>query len=205
MIRVMVVDDHAVVRSGLSAIIGAQDDMTVVAEGSDGAQAVELCRLHAPDVVLMDLQMPGVGGAEATRLICQEHARTRVIVVTTFDGDEDIYRALQAGARAYLLKGMNRFELVEAIRRVHHGERVIPPEVAGKLAARVAGNELTARELDVLRLVVAGQSNREIARTLSLTEGTVKSYLKSVFGKLEVEDRTQAATTALRRGIVRLE
>lgn len=205
MIRVMVIDDHAVVRSGLSAIIGTQADMTVIAEGSDGNQARELCRRYAPDVVLMDLQMPGLGGVEATRLICAEHTRTRVIVVTTFDGDEDIYRALQAGARAYLLKGMDRTELIEAIRRVHHGERVIPPTVAGKLAARVAGSELTPRELDVLRLVVAGQSNREIARTLALTEGTVKSYLKSVFGKLEVEDRTQAATTALRRGIVRLE
>lgn len=179
--------------------------MKTIAEAADGSEAVALYRLHLPDVVLMDLRMPKTDGVAATQKICESFPDARVIALTTFDGDEDIYRALQSGARAYLLKGMNRHELLDAIRRVHKGERVIPQSVAVKLAERMTGNELTPRETDVLRLIVRGHSNRDIAGALKLTEGTIKSYVKNVLSKLGVEDRTQAAIAAVRRGIIHLE
>ena len=204
-IRVMVVDDHKIVRQGLVALINTEAELTVVAEGADGQQAVALFRQHQPDVTLMDLRMPVLGGVEATKLIRQEFPAARIIVLTTFDGDEDIYRAVQAGAQSYLLKGVSFEELTDAIRTVHAGHRRLPAAVAERLAARLAGEELTAREVQVLELIVRGNSNKEIGAALSISEATVKSHINSLLSKLGVTDRTQAATTALQRGIVHLD
>lgn len=204
-IRVLVVDDHQIVRQGLVALINSEPGLKVVAEAADGAQAVELFRQHRPDVTLMDLRLPGMGGVEATRAIRREFAAARIIVLTTYDGDEDIYRALQAGAQGYLLKGMSFDELLAAIRTVHAGARRIPAPVAERLAERIAGQELTGRELQVLELIVKGRSNREISTALAISEATVKSHINSLLGKLGVSDRTQAATSALQRGIIHLD
>ena len=204
-IRVMIIDDHQIVRQGLVALLNTEPGLTVVAEGADGQQAVELFRQHQPDVTLMDLRMPVLSGVEATKAIRKEAPQARIIVLTTFDGDEDIYRALQAGAQSYLLKGVSFEELTEAIRTVHAGQRRIPAAVAERLAERMAGEELTAREVQVLRLIVRGNSNKEIGVALSISEATVKSHINSLLGKLGVADRTQAATTALQRGIVHLD
>jgi two-component system NarL family response regulator len=204
-IRILLVDDHAVVREGLAAMISRRADMQVVAEAENGARAVELARQHKPDVILMDLRMPQMSGVEALARIRAEQPEARVIVLTTFDGDEDIYRALQAGARAYLLKDTPRDELLEAIRAVHAGQKRLPLEVAAKLAERVTAPELTPRELEVLRLIVAGNSNKEIGAVLSIAEGTVKIHVNNLLGKLGVADRTQAVTEALKRGIVHLD
>jgi len=204
-IRVLIVDDHPVVREGLAAMINRRPDMEVVAEAVNGREAVELCRRHRPDVTLMDLRMPVMGGVEATQAIRREFSDARIIVLTTYDGDQDIYRALQAGARAYLLKDAPREELLEAIRAVHAGQRHLPPLVAGRLADHLAGNDLTAREQEVLELIAAGKSNREIGADLSITESTVKVHVNNILGKLGVHDRTQAVTTALQRGIVHLK
>jgi two-component system NarL family response regulator len=204
-IRILLADDHAVVREGLAAMISRRADMQVVAEAENGARAVELARQHKPDVILMDLRMPQMSGVEALARIRAEQPEARVIVLTTFDGDEDIYRALQAGARAYLLKDTPRDELLEAIRAVHAGQKRLPLEVAAKLAERVTAPELTPRELEVLRLIVAGNSNKEIGAVLSIAEGTVKIHVNNLLGKLGVADRTQAVTEALKRGIVHLD
>ena len=204
-IRVMVVDDHQIVRQGLVALINTETDLTVVAEGADGQQAVELFRQHQPDVTLMDLRMPVLGGVEATKLIRQAAPTARIIVLTTFDGDEDIYRALQSGAQSYLLKGVSFEDLTEAIRTVHAGQRRIPAVVAERLAERLTGEVLTAREVQVLELIVRGNSNKEIATALVISEATVKSHVNSLLSKLGVADRTQAATTALQRGIVHFD
>ena len=204
-IRVLIADDHFVVRMGLAAVIGTQPDITVVAEATNGKQAIELFREHRPDVTLMDLRMPEVDGLEAITAIRGEFPESRFIVLTTYDGDEDIYRALQAGARAYLLKDMLRDGLVEAIRAVHAGQRRIPAEVASRLAERMNRTELTARELEVLRLIVEGKSNKAIAAELSIAEGTVKIHINNILSKLGVSDRTQAATFALQRGIIHLD
>jgi len=204
-IRVMVVDDHKIVRQGLVALINTEPDLTVVAEGSDGQQAVELFRQHKPDVTLMDLRMPRLSGVEATKAIRQQSPTARIIVLTTFDGDEDIYRALQAGAQSYLLKGVSFEDLTDAIRTVHAGQRRIPAAVAERLAERMAGEELTGREVQVLELIVRGKSNKEIGAALSISEATVKSHINSLLSKLGVADRTQAATTALQRGIIHLD
>lgn len=200
----MVVDDHHIVRQGLVALLNTVPDMTVVAEASDGQEAMELFRRYRPDVTLMDLRLPVLSGVEALTRIRQEFPTARVIVLTTFDGDEDIYRALQAGARGYLLKGMFGDELMDAIRAVHAGKSRIPPAVAERLALRMGGQELTARELDVLKLIVSGKSNKEIGAELKISEATVKTHINSILSKLNVSDRTQAATTALQRGIVHL-
>lgn len=204
-IRVMIVDDHKIVRQGLVALINTEPDLTVVAEGSDGQQAVELFRQHKPDVTLMDLRMPRLSGVEATKAIRQIAPAARIIVLTTFDGDEDIYRALQAGAQSYLLKGVSFEDLTDAIRTVHAGQRRIPAAVAERLAERMAGEELTGREVQVLELIVRGKSNKEIGTALSISEATVKSHINSLLSKLGVADRTQAATTALQRGIIHLD
>ncbi|MBL8203843.1 MAG: response regulator transcription factor [Blastocatellia bacterium] len=204
-IRVMIVDDHKIVRQGLVALINTEPGLTVVAEGSDGQQAVELFRQHKPDVTLMDLRMPGLSGVEATKAIRQQSPAARIIVLTTFDGDEDIYRALQAGAQSYLLKGVSFEDLTDAIRTVHAGQRRIPAAVAERLAERMAGEELTGREVQVLELIVRGKSNKEIGTALSISEATVKSHINSLLSKLGVADRTQAATTALQRGIIHLD
>ena len=201
-IRVLVVDDHHVVRQGLVALLRTVPDMNVIGEASDGKQAVEMYRQHRPDVTVMDLRLPVMSGVDAIREIRREFAPARIIVLTTFDGDEDIYRALQAGARGYLLKDMLGDDLTDAIRAVHAGKSKIPAAIAQRLAERVSGPDLTPREMDVLRLIVAGRSNKEIGRDLFISEATVKTHINSLLSKLGVSDRTQAATTALQRGIV---
>lgn len=203
-IRIIVIDDQAVVRQGFVSLINTVHDMTVVAEGTNGQQAVELYREHRPDIVLMDLRMPVMGGVEAIKAIKREFPAARLIVLTTFDGDEDIYRSLQAGAQGYLLKDMFFEELEDAIRTVRAGGRRIPGVVAERLAERVGGSDLTARELEVLGQIVRGRSNKEIAAAFRISEATVKSHINSILSKLGVADRTQAATTALQRGIVHL-
>lgn len=204
-IRIMVVDDHHIVRQGLVALLKTTQEVQVVAEAADGQQAVEMYRKHRPDVTLMDLRLPNMNGVEAITKIRQESPAARVIVLTTFDGDEDIYRALQAGARGYLLKGTDTDALMDAIRAVHAGRSRIPPFVAERLAERMGGPALTARELDVLKCIVRGRSNKEIASDLCISEATVKTHINSILGKLGVGDRTQAATTALQRGIVHFD
>lgn len=204
-IRIIVVDDQAVVRQGFVALINTVVDMEVIAEGINGQQAVDLYRQHKPDVMLIDLRMPVMGGVEALTIIRDEFPEARSIVLTTYDGDEDIYRSLQAGAKGYLLKDMFFEELEAAIRSVHGGARRIPAIIAERLAERMAGSILTARELEVLELIVKGQSNKEIATSLKISEATVKSHVNNLLSKLGVTDRTQAATTALQRGLVHLD
>ena len=203
-IKIMVIDDQAVVRQGFVALINTVSDMAVVAEGTNGRQAIDLYRLHRPDVTLMDLRMPELGGVEAITAIRKEFPDARLIVLTTYDGDEDIYRSLQAGAQGYLLKDMFFEELEEAIRKVHGGSRRIPAQVAERLAERMGSTDLTGRETEVLEQIVAGHSNKVIASRLNISEATVKSHINSILSKLGVSDRTQAATTALQRGLVHL-
>lgn len=203
-ITLIVIDDQAVVRQGFVALLNTIADMQVIAEGVNGQQAIELYRKHQPDVMLIDLRMPVMGGVEAIGAIRREFPDARLIVLTTYDGDEDIYRSLQAGARGYLLKDVFFEELESAIRSVHAGSRCIPAAIAERLADRMAGSVLTARELEVLELIVNGQSNKEIGASLRISEATVKSHVNSVLSKLGVTDRTQAATTALQRGLVHL-
>jgi two-component system NarL family response regulator len=203
-IRIIVVDDQAVVRQGFVSLINTVADMEVIAQGTNGQQAVELYRTHKPDVMLMDLRMPVMGGVDAIKALRREFPQARVIILTTFDGDEDIYRSLQAGAQGYLLKDMFFEELEDAIRTVHSGGRRIPGVVAERLAGRMSGSDLTARELEVLEQIVRGKSNKEIAQTLGISEATVKSHINNVLSKLDASDRTQAATKALQRGIVHL-
>ncbi len=204
-IRVLIVDDHHVVRQGLAALLTASASVEVVGEAANGRDAIARhAELH-PDVTLMDLQMPGMGGVDAIGHIRAATPNARVIVLTTYDGDEDIYRALQAGAKAYLLKGMTIDELIDTIRIVHAGKARIPGPIAEKLADRVSGQDLTARELDVLKRIVAGRSNRDAAHDLGISETTVKTHVNSLLGKLGVADRTHAATVAIQRGIVHLK
>jgi len=204
-IRLLVVDDHPVVRGGLVALLGTVDDMKVVAEADDGREAFEQYSLHQPDVTLMDLRLRTVGGVDAIQLIRAKWPAARVIVLTTFDGDEDIYKAIQAGAKAYLLKGMSVEELISTIRSVHQGRTRIPAAIAEKLAERMAGPQLTNRELEVLQSIVGGRSNKEIGIDLSISEATVKTHINSLLSKLGVSDRTQASTAAIQRGIVHLD
>ena len=196
------IDDQAVVRQGFVSLISTVSDMEIVAEGSNGREAVELFRQHQPDITLIDLRMPLMSGVEAIGEIRREFPGARIIVLTTYDGDEDIYRSVQAGAQGYLLKDMFFEELESAIRKVHGGARLIPGSVAERLAARMSSSELTSRELEVLRQIVDGKSNKEIANVLSISEATVKSHINNILSKLGVSDRTQAATRALQRGIV---
>jgi DNA-binding NarL/FixJ family response regulator len=204
-IRILIVEDHHIVRKGFVALLGMVEGMEVVAEGSDGSEALGLYRKHRPDVTLMDLRLPGMGGVDAIKALRAEFANARVIVLTTFDGDEDIYRALQAGARGYLLKGMKLEDLTAAILMVHAGKTCIPEAVAGRLAERLAGPALTERETEVLRLIVGGNSNKKIGTKLFISEATVKTHINNLLSKLGVKDRTQAATLALQRGIVHLD
>jgi DNA-binding NarL/FixJ family response regulator len=203
-IRVLTVDDHPVVRAGVGALIDATDDLEVVAEGSDGAEAVLLYDQHRPDVVVMDVRMPNVDGVRATRSIIESHPDARIVVLTSYEGDADVYRALQAGARGYLLKDTLGASLADAIRRAAAGERIIPPEIATRLAEFMVQDDLTPRELEVLELTAQGMRNRDIARAIGRTEATVKMHLKHVMQKLRVADRTEAVTLALRRGIIHL-
>ena len=202
--RILVVDDHFIVRDGFAAMLETEPDMAVAGQARSGEEALELFRRVRPDVTLMDLRMPGMGGVEAIRAIRREFPDSRVIVLTTYDGDEDIYRALEAGAQAYLLKDMLCDEILAAIRAVHAGQRRIPAAVGTRLAERMTGQDLSEREQRVLELVATGKSNKEIAAALEITEATVKGHMTSILGKLGVTDRTQAVITALRRGLVHL-
>jgi len=204
-IRIMVVDDHFAIRMGLTGSINLEPDMAVEAEASNGSQAIEGFRKHQPDIVLMDLKLPGASGIEATAAICKEFPKAAIIMLSTHDGEEDIYRSLQAGARAYILKDAAREELVAAIRKVHVGERVISPAVGARLAERMTRAELTAREIEVLKLMAKGRSNKEIGSALGIAEVTVKLHVGHLLTKLNANDRTQAATTALQRGILHLD
>jgi two-component system, NarL family, response regulator len=204
-IRIAVIDDHPLIREGLIALLSTQPDIKVVADASDGADALNLYRTHRPDVLLMDLSMPKLGGVEATAAICKEFSNARILVLTIRTGDEDIHRALRAGAKGYLLKETSSRELFDAIRSVHDGRRYIPPSVAMQLAERPPASELTQRELEILQKIVYGKSNKEIADVLSITEATVKGHVSNILIKLGAGDRTEAVTTALRRGIVHLK
>ncbi|HEV2214709.1 MAG TPA: response regulator transcription factor [Terracidiphilus sp.] len=204
-IRVLVVEDHHVVRQGLVALLNVVDGIEVVGEAADGVDAIATFRRTIPDVTLIDLRLPRMGGVDVIQRVRMETPNARFVVLTTYDGDEDIYRALQAGARAYLLKGMTTEELIATIRKVHAGKQHIPPAIAQKLAERIGTEELTPREFDVLEQIVHGMSNKEIATALDISEATVKTHINSLLGKLGVTDRTQAATAAIQRGIVPLE
>lgn len=203
-IRVLIADDHPVVRTGLALMLKYEPDMEAVAEASNGHEAVELFRLHQPDVTLMDLRMPQMEGVEAIATIRAEFPAARIILLTTYDGDEDIYRGLRAGAKGYLLKDASCDELLEAIRVVHAGRSRIPPEVGAKLAERMSNPELSVREQEVVRLMATGKSNQEIGTALGITEGTVKFHVNNILSKLQVNDRTQAVIKALKRGIASL-
>ena len=204
-IRVLVVEDHHVVRQGLVALLNVVEGIEVIGEAADGVEAITQFRKNQPHVTLIDLRMPRLSGVEVIQRIRMETPQARFIVLTTYDGDEDIYRALQAGAKAYLLKGMTTDDLVSTIRAVHAGKSHIPPAIAQRLAERMGTEELTPREFDVLEQIVHGRSNKEIASFLDISEATVKTHINSLLGKLGVTDRTQAATAAIQRGIVPLE
>ena len=204
-IRVLVADDHPVVRTGLSAVIAEQADLDLVAEAENGARAVAMFREHGPDVALMDLRMPVMDGVEAIRTITAAFPAARILALTTYEGDADIRRALEAGARGYLLKDMLLSEVITAIRAVRRGERVIPSAVAARLAEFPERSDLTERELEVLQLVARGLSNKEAARAIGRTDETVKIHLKNIFTKLAVADRTEAVTVALTRGLIHLD
>jgi DNA-binding NarL/FixJ family response regulator len=204
-ISVMVVDDHPLIRVGIAAIVNARSDMAVVAQAGTGEEAVELFRRHKPDITLMDLRLPGnMSGVDAIAAIRKGSPNARFIVVTTYEGDEDIHRAFEAGAQGYIIKGMPYQTLVEAVQRVHAGKRFLPPPVASALASRMPDSDLSSRELEVLQLLVAGKSNKEIAQSLGITEATVKSHVSTILMRLNVSDRTQAVVTALQRGLVHL-
>ncbi|MDV2994904.1 MAG: Transcriptional regulatory protein LnrK [Chroococcidiopsis sp. SAG 2025] len=203
-IRVLIADDHSIVRQGLATIVNRDPEMTAIATAENGQQALELFRQHQPDVTLMDLRMPQVGGVEAISAICAQFKSARIIVLTTYDGDEDIYRGLHAGAQGYLLKDAKPNELLQAIRIVARGQQYIPPLVGAKLVQRLSNPELSDRELEVLGLMAQGMSNLDIATTLIIGESTVKSHVNRILGKLGVSDRTQAVIVAVKRGIVSL-
>jgi DNA-binding NarL/FixJ family response regulator len=203
-IGILVADDHFIVRMGLIALVNTEPSMVIVGEAADGCQAVELFGKHKPDLVLMDLRMPIKDGIEATIEIRSHDPNARVLMLTTFDGDTDIYKALQAGAQGYVLKNATGQELIPAIQAVASGQRWIPKEIAKRLASRKLFEELTQREVQVLQLLVKGLANKQIGEHLNISEHTVKDHLKSVFGKLQVEDRTEAVTAAIQRGIIHL-
>jgi DNA-binding NarL/FixJ family response regulator len=204
-IRVLVVDDHPMIRAGLTATIDPEPDMTVVASASTGREGLEQYRQHQPDVMLIDLKMPEMGGVEAIRTIRAEFPSAKIIVVSTYQGDEDIFRALEAGAVTYLLKDMLAEKMVGIIREVAGGGRPIPPEVAQRLTDRMFQAALTTREVEVLRLVARGMRNKEIAADLKISDETVQGHVKNILAKLSVHDRTEAVAVALRRGIVHLD
>lgn len=204
LIRILTVDDHPLLRSGIETLVNAETDMKLVAEASNGQQAIELYRLHRPDVTLMDLQMPEVNGAEAIAEIQSEFREARIIVLTTYRGDAQILRALKAGARAYLLKSQLHRELLETIRAVHAGQKRIPPDIAAELAEHATDDALSSREIDVLRLIAAGNSNKLIADQLSIGEATVKSHVANILSKLSANDRAHAVTIGLKRGMIEL-
>jgi DNA-binding NarL/FixJ family response regulator len=203
-IRVLIVDDHSIVRQGLAAMIENEQDMTVVGQVGNGQEAIDQYRQHQPDVTLMDLRMPQMSGVDATVAICAEFAHARIIILTTYDGDEDIYRGLHAGAKGYLLKDAEPDALLNAIHIVHSGQQYIPPEVAAKLVQRMKNPELTQREQEIVHLMADGLSNHDIGAALNITESTVKFHINRILSKLGVSDRTQAVVTALKRGLTEL-
>jgi DNA-binding NarL/FixJ family response regulator len=203
-IRILVAEDHLVARAGVGAIVNMQPDMKVVAEAANGQQAVELYRRHRPDVVLLDMRMPIMSGVEAAKAIRAEFPDARMVALTTYGGDEDIRRALAAGIQAYLTKDVLHDELLKAIRAVHAGQKYLPAAVAAALAAQMPRPDLSAREVQVLELIVRGLANKQIAYSLNIAEHTVKNHVKNILSKLGVQDRTQAATAAIQRGIVHL-
>jgi DNA-binding NarL/FixJ family response regulator len=203
-IRILIAEDHLIARVGVGAIVNAQPDMTVVAEATNGRQAMALYRKCRPDVTLMDMRMPVLSGFEAVAAIRREFPEARIVALSTYGGDEDIHRAFLAGVQTYLTKDVLHDELIHAIRAVHVGQKYLPASVAAALAAQLPRPELSARELEVLNLIVQGSSNKQIAFSLSIAEHTVKNHVKSILSKLDVDDRTQAATAAIRRGIIHL-
>jgi DNA-binding NarL/FixJ family response regulator len=204
LIRILTVDDHPLLRKGIAALVNAEPDMKLVAEAANGHEAIAMFRLHRPDVTLMDLQMPDLSGCEAITNIQSEFPNARIIVLTTYTGDVQVLRALEAGARAYVLKGHVHRELLETIRAVHAGQKRIPPDVATELAEHTMDDELTAREIDILRLIASGNANKQIADQLSIGEATVKSHITNILSKLGANDRTHAVTIGLKRGIIDL-
>jgi DNA-binding NarL/FixJ family response regulator len=204
-LKIMLVDDHYLVRMGLTSVINLEPDMRICAEAATGEQAIAMYRSKRPDVTLMDLRLPGMNGADTIQAIRRDVPDARFVMLSTYVCDEEIYGALQAGAMAYLVKSVQRDELTTAIRKAAAGQRHIPAEVAARLADRVAGSHLSAREIEVLRLLVSGRRNREVANALDITEGTVKLHVSSILAKLGAEDRTEAVTIALQRGIVQLD
>jgi DNA-binding NarL/FixJ family response regulator len=204
-IRILVVDDHALLRAGLGASIGGESDMEIVAAASNGREAVEFFRQHRPDITLMDLKMPVMGGVEAIQAIRGEFPSAKVIVLSTYEGDDDIFRALEAGATSYLLKDTLAEDLVRVIREVFAGGRPLPAPVAQRLADRMLHPDLTARELDVLRLIARGMRNKEIAAQLGIGEETTQGHVKNILSKLGLHDRTEAVAVAVRRGIVHID
>jgi DNA-binding NarL/FixJ family response regulator len=204
LIRILTVDDHALLRKGISALVNAETDMKLIAEASNGQEAIEAFRSHRPDVTLMDLQMPELNGTEAIDRIRSEFPEARIIVLTTYTGDVQVLRALKAGAQAYVLKGHVHRELLDTIRAVHAGQKRIPPDIAAQLAEHATDDELTQREIDVLRLIAAGNSNKLIADHLSIGEATVKSHVSNILSKLGANDRAHAVTIGLKRGIIEL-
>lgn len=203
-IRILTVDDHVLLRKGMSALLSAEPDMKLVAEASNGQEAIEAFRIHRPDVTLMDLQMPGLNGTDAIDRIRSEFPDARIIVLTTYTGDVQVLRALRAGARGYVLKGHMHRELLDTIRTVHAGRKRIPPDIAAQLAEHAADDELTQREIEVLRLIASGNSNKLIADQLSIGEATVKSHVTNILSKLGANDRAHAVTIGLKRGIIDL-
>jgi len=205
LIRILSVDDHPLLRKGIAALVNAEPDLKLVAEASNGQEAIDAFRSHQPDVTLMDLQMPGVDGLEAIKAIRSEFPEARIIVLTTYSGDMQVLRAIRAGARAYILKGNVHKELLDTIRAVQAGQKRIPPEIAVELADHAADDALTEREIDVLRLIATGNSNKLIADQLSIGEATVKSHVANILSKLGANDRAHAVTIGLRRGIIELD